>query len=263
MRLEAPTFTSERKYMATIRRASHQIWASVDGSGKFNQQRFLCQAGYLGHADQLEAFQAAWVVALERHGIGWLSMKDAMALEGPFRAKKQEWGKDVEVERMALLFDFADVIRAHELSVFAFGVDAHGFKDKQVEPSELYLFVKVLELLTPMLPPEATLMIIADEEENLGPKLYEFFRKMRLNPETRELTSRVKLLGIADDQAFPSLQAADMLAYAMVQELQSRRDVRGEPDELFKRLSQKATYRNALKGELWDPTAFLKAAHLV
>lgn len=237
-------------------------WAFFDGSGKVGHTPVLSSAGYLGEAEDVHRFAEQWNLLLKKHAIGWLSMKESKAFEGPFAAKRQEWKTDDPrelQEKLWLLWaDFANLIKHSQIVGFGYAVPSEWIRDRQVQKSELFLFTRVLQLIIQVTPPDAALMIMSDFEESFGEQLFTFFRKLRLDPKTREAANRIKSICVGDDKAIQMLQAADMLAYA----LNARVLYPAEPNPIYDLLSKNTPTDSKHYGEVFEPDEFKRIAGL-
>lgn len=238
-----------------------QQWLFVDGSGKPTDRSHVAYCGYLVLAEDADAFFDRWNAVLHAEQIPYFSMKDAQRWSGIWELKRQQWGADAEVKRRDLLLRLAEAVGQSRVFQFGHGVNTASCREKQVEPTEYYLFVKLLEAVLKLQGASmAALSIIVDEEEAYAERIYKFFRRIRR--EKADVAGVVKLIGIGDDKSIPGLQAADMLASVTVAELRRMSDRPDDaPDELYVALMRGA--KPAAITHEWliaDPAEFLKLA---
>lgn len=242
-----------------------QQWLFVDGAGKPQPEQYVAYCGYLIENGAAEEFFSRWQKLLWDEFIPSLSMKECRNWRGEaWELKRRQWGEQADAKRQALLMSLADVVSDSRVFAFGHAVNTSACRAKQIEPTEYYLFVKLLESLFQLQgPQDLELIVVVDEEESAAERIYKFYRKLRL--ERKDLANQIKLIGIGDDRAIPGLQAADMLAYCTVAELKRRvSSPDSPPDELWVRL-MKGVNQRALTHEWFvtDPAEFLKLAGIV
>jgi len=240
-----------------------QYWMFLDGSGKEHSHACVSYCGYLSESTDTEAFTVEWGKVSIRELLPFFSMKDALAWAGPFAVKRAQWGEEADAKRLALFLELADTIRSAKMSGFATAAFVPAF-NKQIKPTEYFLFTRVLEMLLPQLIEGSYLAVIVDEEEQYAERIYELFRTLRKRKQ--EFAKPLKLIGIADDRAFPGLQAADLLARAVMGEMARKKANRkSEPlDELYTRLTANFASKSLHISQLYDdPNEFLQIAGLV
>jgi hypothetical protein len=239
-----------------------QYWMFLDGSGKEHSHACVAYCGYLSEVDNTEVFGEQWSSLLLREHLPWFSMKDALSWSAPFDKKRVQWGDDAEAKRHALLLEMADTIRNGKMVGFGNAAFVPAYK-KQIPPTEFFLFTRVLELLLAQISDNSYVAIVVDEEERYAERIYGLFRELR--KKKPELARPLKLVGIADDKAFPGLQAADMLARAVMGEMDRRAKRPSDPpDEMYVRLTSSFASKSLHVSELYDdPNEFLKIARIV
>lgn len=245
----------------TARQQQH--WLFVDGAGKPNDERYVAYCGYLIELTYLEDFFERWTGVIWPEQIPCLSMKEAQNWRGIWDLKRQQWGSEAEPKRAELLLRLADTVTDTRVYGIGHAVNTSSCREKQIEPTEYYLFVRLLETMFEAQGDGLQLIVVVDEEESAAERIYKFYRKLRL--EKRHIAAQIKLIGIGDDRAIPALQAADLLAYTTIAELKRQVQTPGNPpSELWLRLTH-GTNRTALT-HVWfapDSTEFLKLAGIV
>jgi hypothetical protein len=238
-------------------------WGFFDGSGKPSDRRFISYCGYVCGVDDGERFTDAWASLCRQEFLPYLSMKEAVNWRGAWDNKRRQWGEQADAERRRLLLQFADIVRDGPMFGFGFSVDVSQMTAKQVPATELYLFAKCLEDVLKAVDVNARLSIIVDEEEKYAEQFYGMFRRLR--QQRHEIANHWSLIGLGNDEVWPGLQAADLLARAVADELDRVMKRPSEPqDELYVRLTHSTSTRSMHIGEIFtDRDGFLEVAGIV
>ncbi len=237
------------------------IGAFFDESGKFKDHSTVSFAGVAGTQGDIQKFSDAWEQQLHRAGLKVLTMKEA--LNATMAMSKKRPAKGV-AKRAEALLPFVECIREHLQLVISCAIDVEAFKAlpshvKKILANDPYYtaFTRILfEVMEPV-HREDKLSIVCDDEEAVALKFYKLYRKIKLN--YHDARSRLACLSFADDQVFPALQAADMIA--SLTRLEGRRVFGGSPydyESLFNAFSQPIK-----TDRLWSfNTAFWGTEHL-
>jgi hypothetical protein len=79
------------------------IDVALDGSGTLSQHKVLSYAGGVTTQAAWSLFEGLWHTALQRHGLRYFKMAEAMTFYGEFQPKYAEWGDSRNEKRDALL----------------------------------------------------------------------------------------------------------------------------------------------------------------
>ncbi len=199
----------------------------LDESGKFRDSDYVSFCGYVSYARDWEALSQEWMSALLHERLSVLHTTDAYHFNGEeWKAKKAEWGNNAEAERDALLLRFAAIVNKHAGPCVGAAVDAahyrkmpSDFRERLTNPHYLGFEQVVREVvgLSNVAGQQHTIGLIVDDEEEYSIECYRLLTKLKLkNPAMRK---RVTSLCFANDNFYPPLQAADLLAYVTRQEL--------------------------------------------
>lgn len=209
------SFASEE----TVFTVSIRLSGFFDESGKFHDHQIISFCGFLGRAEQWNALQVEWNGLLLRYGIASLHMSGGMLnFKRSLSSKHPALGKD---SRIKVLKEFIKVIKRNLNVAIANAVHV---KDYQAQPehhksilggddpyywSFSQAMAEVLGYLKSVPGSEAN--IIVDDEEKYFVECYKLMARFkRGSPETRKCFIS---MCAADDEKFPQLQAADLLAY--------------------------------------------------
>jgi hypothetical protein len=240
-----------------------QHWLFVDGAGKPQPDRYVAYCGYLVGQAETEEFFVRWQSVLYEEQIPYLTMKECQHWSGPtWSAKRKQWGDQADTKRQQLLMKLAGVIVDTRLYGFGHAVNTSACREQQIEPTEYFLFVRLMDSLFEYQGDtgQVELIVVVDEEESAAERIYKFYRKLRR--ERKDLANQIKLIGIGDDRVIPGLQAADLLAYTTVAEMNRRVNRNTElASELWTRLMH-STNEKAITHEWFaaDPHGFLRDA---
>jgi hypothetical protein len=199
----------------------------LDESGKFRDSDYVSFCGYVSYAHDWEAFSQDWMSALLSEGLSVLHTTDAYRFNGDeWKAKKAAWGTDAEAERDALLLRFAAIVNKHAGPCVGAAVDAahyrkmaSDFRKRLTNPHYLGFEQVVREVvgLSNVAGQQHTIGLIVDDEEEYSIECYRLLTKLKLrNPDMR---NRLTSLCFANDNTYPPLQAADLLAHVTRHEL--------------------------------------------
>jgi Protein of unknown function (DUF3800) len=190
--------------------------AFFDESGKFKDKRVTSFCGFCSPPSKLPAFEDEWNALLRHYGLPCLAMKRALRRKIPF--SPTEPAKERE-ERNAVLRRFVECIRKHfELGV-AVAVEVEAYKTwpypskKKIGGSDdpHYLSFMAAALgCAKFVANEDRLALVCDDEQATAINCYKFYQRMRVvDPEVK---GKLVAITFADDEKFPALQAADLLA---------------------------------------------------
>jgi hypothetical protein len=184
----------------------------LDESGKINDRPHIAVGAAMGYVANFGALDQEWRARLEASRIGHLSMKDAIRCEGEFAG----WS-DRSEERDALLRDLAGIVK--RLSIVLIGTAAstaefHGRPERQKDGlfnNAMYGCIEGCIKAGLRAIPREPLQLCIDNSEEYAVKCIKVYHKLQSNhPEFRR---RCHLIAFGEDERFPGLQIADMVAY--------------------------------------------------
>ena len=175
--------------------------ACLDESGKFKDSKYVSFCGYISDFERWEKFSHEW---------------------DDLRTKRRVPPiHTTSVTDTALLLEFAEIIQKHALQAIGVVVDVNAFisrsdkfKRKFHRGDPYYLaFYTVISSVEKLLNENAaTVSLICDDEESQAIQCYKLLT--RLKSQYPNLRKRFPSICFADDESYPPLQAADMLAHS-------------------------------------------------
>lgn len=185
-----------------------------DESGKFTDHTIVAFSGVVANADDIDAFSRHWRRLLRQSGLSFLTMKDALNAKKPLSASKEAIGHEA---RCAALAPFARCIRKHfeiliiqAVDVVAFAKMPEHVKNKLRNDPHYIAVASGIAGFVDGIEPGNYVSIFCDDEESTAQPIYKFYRKIKLAfPAFRK---KLASLTFADDEIYPPLQAADMVA---------------------------------------------------
>lgn len=192
--------------------------AAFDESGKLADTQFVVFAGSISTPEQWQFVSVNWNAVLQKSGIQYLSMKEAMHCRGQFL----KW-KDRLRERDALLVSLAEMFHQSIALHVAAPIDSNAFK---ALPHEARRLLKnpvycgfqacVHGLMAAVQNPAMKIALQCDSSEEYAVQCLRLYLKMRAHD--AEFKNRCVSITFSEDQHYPPLQAADMLAYCVRQD---------------------------------------------
>jgi hypothetical protein len=192
------------------------LFAFFDESGKFRDHYVISFCGVLANFQAIEDFSVDWGYWLRRNGLKSLAMKQALRYKMPLSSRVKAIGIQ---DRITALIPFVDCIKKHLELAVGFGVDVATFKALPSEiqrilgtdPHYLAVYTAMQELLDyASSDPSAAISLVLDDEEKYSIECYKLFGRVKRNyPQTK---TRIPSIGFANDELYPPLQAADMIA---------------------------------------------------
>ena len=207
------------------------LHAYFDESGKMGDHPVVTLTEVCVSQVRLKSFDDAWNVLLGQYGLKSLHMAKASRLKennGPKMPRHQS-----PQERIAALIPFADCINEHLEFGLMQTIDVQGFKSLTVSakagigsPDDpLYLaFARGLLEIASHVRDNDKLSLICDDDENTAWGCYSHYRAIR----RADTAVKEKLVSFSfsNDEYFPALQAADMVAF--LSRLEARRRFYGD-----------------------------------
>ena len=179
--------------------------ACFDESDKFRDSDVVAFSGCAFSLEGVGKFGEDWSAKLAENELPYLSMKDALRLEGPFLG----WEGRIE-ERNEILRSFARLVS--EVPRFSAPIPVVEFRRLIAsqreklwkDPQYCGFEVAVKGVLGSY--PNNTLHMVCDLSEQYSEKCVTLYNNLRRNDP--EVKARCVALTFADDKAYPSLQAA-------------------------------------------------------
>ncbi|HEV7674234.1 MAG TPA: DUF3800 domain-containing protein [Candidatus Angelobacter sp.] len=194
------------------------MYCYFDESGKHKDHPVVTFSGVCITQSKLQQFDDAWNALLRQYGMPWLHMKEVSQLSRKICEKMPY--KQSEADRNEALVPFADCINEHFEYGLIQAMDVDGFNSLSknakyqlghTDDPYYIAFVRGLLELVNYVQGDDNLSIICDDDKDTAWDCYRHYRGVRrAHAEIREKTVS---LTFADDKYFPSLQAADMLAF--------------------------------------------------
>jgi len=194
------------------------IHAYFDESGKMGDHPVVTFTGVCANQSRLKTFDDAWNTLLRQYGLKSLHMYKASQLNkivGPRMPRHQPLD-----ERIKALTPFADCINEHLECGLIQALDVKGFKSLTVaakagvgspdDPHYLAFARGILEIVN-YASDDDKVSLICDDDENTAWGCYAHYRAIRKAHEG--VKEKIVSLSFSNDEYFPSLQAADMVAY--------------------------------------------------
>lgn len=205
------------------------LYAYFDESGKKGDHRVVAFAGMCATEKRIEIFDEEWQGLLRTYGWKTLHMKELM------RRRKFSHRIDANTprERADALKPFADCINEHLQFGMVMAMDVNGFNNlpkgtraglgNPKDPNYVAFARGMMEIVK-FCKADDRIAIVCDHDNETAPGFWSHYQGIRRAYEPlRNLTVSISF---ADDDYFPSLQAADMVAY--LARLEAKRQWFGE-----------------------------------
>lgn len=194
------------------------LYGYFDESGKHQDHPVVTFSGVCAIESKIPAFNDAWGVLLRHYGIKALHMAKAGRLKEKVGDKMLR-GQSA-AERTEALKPFADCINDHLEFAFIQAWDVKGFKaisqaarEKlgSVDDPHYLAFVRGVVQIIDYVHEDDRVALICDDDRSTAWDCYRHYRGIK--DADVEIRKKIVSLGFANDEYFPALQAADMLAY--------------------------------------------------
>jgi hypothetical protein len=193
------------------------IYSYFDESGKFQDHSAVSFGGVCGSIGQVGAFEKKWQALLTSYGMDSLSMKRALRHQIPLGRRIEALGA---TERAKALLQFVDcakqdcaLILGLAIDVQAFGsMSAQAHKQLTSDPYYASFASNIIEVMlyfgkgNHAISP--AISVVCDDDEATAEATLRLYRKLKLIYDRKRFTS----ISFADDDVYPSLQAADMVS---------------------------------------------------
>jgi len=228
----------------------------ADASGKLSNSAYTSFCGYVAQVSEWARFTSEWENCRFKWQVPPLHMSAIMhpdedAVWGKVKAR---WGTEWEAKRDAMLEDFAGTVRRADIVCVGAVVDAAHFRKLAfADPDFAKLFKDTMYLAlhklvtqgiekTEVVDKHSPISLVLDDDPEYSMMCYGLLQAMKRDvPKVKE---RIHGIAFVDDESFPGVQAADVIAYEsrrlMVDEM---KDPNTQPSELFKSLTLGLTHQ--------------------
>jgi hypothetical protein len=229
------------------------LCAYFDESGKMGDHPVVTFTGVCASQSRLKNFEEAWNILLRQYGVKALHMAKASRLKennGPKMPRHQS-----PSERTDALIPFADCINEHLEFGLVEALDVQGFKSLTAaakvgvgSPTDPYYlaFARGLLEIVDYVHDNDKISLICDDDEQTAWDCYSHYRAIRrVNESVKE---KIVSLGFANDEYFPALQAADMVAF--LSRLEAKKQFYRD-EYLFRRLFRRLVAEQPVNRMQW------------
>jgi hypothetical protein len=230
------------------------LYGYFDESGKQSDHPVVSFTGVCAVESKIPAFNDAWNVLLRQYGIRSLHMMKAARLKEKVGDRMRR-GQTVK-ERIEALKPFADCINKYLEYGFIQAWDVKGFqamsesarkKLGSVDDPYYLAFARGIAELIDYVHDDDKIALVCDDDKTTAWDCYRHYRGMQAADV--EIRRKIVSLGFADDEYFPALQAADMLAY--LSRLEAKRRFYGDRYD-FPALFDYLTSGQSSGGMVWE-----------
>jgi hypothetical protein len=199
--------------------------AYFDESGKHKDHPVVAFCGVVASPDKVQRFDVAWKQLLTIYGLKSLHMKDASDANKHLSDKLPI---QTLTQRIDALKPFADCINGLDLGIIE-ALDVNGFnalspiaRARIGNPDDPYYmsFARGILELAEKVSSEDRISLICDEDPETARTCYAHYEAVKVADD--KVKEKILSLTFADDEHFPCLQAADMVAYLARREARFR-----------------------------------------
>jgi hypothetical protein len=221
----------------------------ADESGKPQKDDYTSLCGYVAHEAEWARFLLEWQAVRMKWQIPPVHMARIMFPErkdDEWLKVRKAWGKDWEFKRDMMLQELAMTVRGAALVAIGAVVDAKHFraladsefKREAKDPLFLALHTVVMRAIeaTEVIDRCSPIGLIIDDDRENSIECYRRLNNLKDHPHLMfaKVRERIRSMTFANDDYYPGLQAADMLAYESRRYMVSRIDnPEAEPSELL------------------------------
>lgn len=196
-----------------------------DGSGTIGQDRAIVYAGATSTLTQWNAFNEVWESLLIKHDLAYLKFAEANTFYGEFLPKVATWGAEKEIQRDALLSEFANLRERYGLATTGCGVvigtdRADPFAAQSVADKKKEQFQCAILALLRVVPADYAVTILCDVEKDVEERYRGWIESLRRVESDK--VARIMAISFADDKFSAPIQFADLLAGVVRKELERR-----------------------------------------
>jgi hypothetical protein len=235
----------------------------ADESGKLAKSDYTSLCGYVGHSTEWGRFGGIWNNCRLRWGVPPLHMSRIMNPEKKddvWRDIRRKWGDDWEPKRDAMLNDFGNIVAS--CGCVAVGAVVHAAHFRKIQHSQAafphirdsnvfafqHLLMRGIEKVN-IVDPLGTITLVVDDDPENAWDYYGMLDRLKTHsdPTFADVRNRVSAICFGDDNAFPGIQAADMLAWtARDYMVASLKKGEHEPPHLYYQLSHFSCHQPVL-----------------
>jgi len=234
---------------------------TADESGKLNSKaEYTSFCGYVGLAAEWSRFEMEWLSCQFKWQVPAIHMAKIYRPESDPRweAVRNKWGERWEPDRDTMLQEFARIIDQAQLMCVGSVVDSEYFRSmpdspyKQEARNPIFLSLQILlvdSIESVRLAPQPISIVIDDDREYA----MECYKWINVLKDTLPAVKKF-LVGIcfANDDAYPGVQAADMIAYeARKRMVEKKANPDSEPSEMYARLTHLGRTQPKLVDAYW------------
>jgi hypothetical protein len=239
-----------------------------DESGKLAQSDYVSFCGYVAHTSEWERVSMEWNNVRLAWGVPPLHMRCVVAPErdktGEWQKIKDEWGADWVAKRDRMLLEFGRAILGANTVAVGCIIDADHFRKmpdsqfkKGLPPVPFGFYHLIMESLDKIdrISKTLSVSIIVDDDHEYSMKMYEILNSLKKTfPRVRE---RISALTFGNDNDYPGLQMADMIAFESRRLMVERATAKdAPPSDLFRALTRNLIHQP----KLWTAEYLDKAA---
>ena len=183
---------------------------ALDGSGTIGTHKIFAYGGAVGSPKQWEAFAETWFTVLQKYGITYFKMAEAMTWFGEFGPKFTEWGEEREAKREALFEELIDLALRAQFHGSGIFVNASILDERAVADSKTETIKALFVSLLSGIPENHYATVMCDAELDVEPKIRVWMSQLRRLE--KQLPS---LAGFCfmDERLNPPIQLADIVAW--------------------------------------------------
>jgi hypothetical protein len=214
--------------------AAFHMYGDESGKMGLNVER-TSFCGYIGHVSQWGIFAQNWTNCRFKWQVPPIHMARITSPDSKddaWKKVKEDWGAEWDKKRELMLEDFSSIVRQSDIICIGAVVDcAHfmkladadpNFKRTHRNPIHMALHTFVMRGLdrTEIVDRHSPVSIVVDDDQEYAMKCYEQFESLKNTfPRVKE---RVHAISFVDDNSYPGVQAADMIAYEARQAMVKR-----------------------------------------
>jgi Protein of unknown function (DUF3800) len=184
---------------------------AFDDSGKADKNPAVAYGGAVATSVQWSAVTEEWRGVLERHGLQYFKMAEAMTWFGEFQKKHSEWGPERDAKREALLSELVDVAVRHRVPATGMWTDSRVLNHDRNGEKKLELFKSAALVLLEAVPAGNYVTLMCDEEIEIERGVRAWIRSMR--KAHGSVLAPITGVCFMDDRVIPVVQLADMIAW--------------------------------------------------
>jgi len=216
-----------------------QVYIYGDESGKFEVSDYVSMCGYVGRREDWQVFSDRWVCELTRLELPPIHMSQ---LFSPSPNPKKKWRQimdrftedDWPGERERIADHFAELVSRSSIYAVGAVVDSRHFRSLPDSDFKTFykdpVFFGLYNLLMSGIRRIEPLShggfvgFVVDDDATKACEFYRRFDELRQMPHDlcRQIATRVTAITFARDEAFPGVQAADMLAFEACKLMRAR-----------------------------------------